>query len=78
MGHGVGLHMCEPPSIQPDDTTELVPGMCLTIEPRVAYTVAGADGPEPRLLFAEENGVVTEDGFELLTRRAPFELPVVS
>ena len=78
MGHGVGMHMCEPPSINPNDTTELVPGMCLTIEPGMAYTVDGPDGPQPRVLLTEENGVVTEDGFDLLTRRAPYELPVVS
>ncbi|MSO93010.1 MAG: aminopeptidase P family protein [Rhodospirillales bacterium] len=77
MGHGVGLHMCEPPSVHPDDKTVLVPGMTITIEPSMAYTVAGPKGPEARVLVTEENLVVTEDGAKLLTRRAPPELPIV-
>lgn len=77
MGHGVGLHMCEPPSVHPDDKTVLVPGMTITIEPSMAYKVDGPNGPENRVLVTEENMVVTEDGGRLLTRRAPPELPIV-
>ena len=44
--------------------------MVLTIEPGMEY----APG---RMLTHEENVVVTASGAELLTRRAPRELPVI-
>ena len=77
MGHGLGLRMCEPPSIQPDDESVLEPGMILTIEPGISFTTPGVDGPESKVMIHEENVVVTEDGCALLTRRAPPELPVI-
>ena len=70
MGHAIGLHLTEPPSNKPDDDTVLVPGMVMTIEPGLAY----GDG---LMMLHEENLVITEDGCELLTRRAPRELPVI-
>jgi Xaa-Pro aminopeptidase len=77
LGHGVGLRMCEPPSIHPDDDTVLEPGMTLTIEPGIAFVGPGRNGPEKKVMIHEENVLVTEDGCELLTRRAPPEMPVV-
>ena len=77
MGHGIGMRMCEPPSNSPDDETLLVPGMTLTIEPGTPFTIDGPDGAEQKLLVHEENVVVTEDDAELLTRRAPREMPVI-
>ena len=76
-GHGVGLRMCEPPSNSPDDETVLLPNMTLTIEPGIPFTVPGPDGPERKILVHEENVVVTEDGGDLLTRRAPREMPEI-
>jgi Xaa-Pro aminopeptidase len=76
-GHGVGLRMCEPPSNSPDDETVLTPNMTLTIEPGIPFTAHGRDGPERKILVHEENMVVTEDGADLLTRRAPPEIPVI-
>jgi Xaa-Pro aminopeptidase len=70
MGHAIGLHLTEPPSNKPDDDTVLVPGMVMTIEPGLVY----GDGA---LMLHEENLVITETGCELLTRRAPRELPVL-
>jgi Xaa-Pro aminopeptidase len=70
MGHGLGLQLTEPPSNMPGDDTPIVPNMVLTIEPGMEY----APG---KMIVHEENIVVREDGAELLTRRAPWEMWVV-
>ena len=77
MGHSVGLRMCEPPSIHPEDETVLEAGMILTIEPGISFSKTAEDGPEGKVMVHEENLVVTEDGAELLSRRAPPEMLVV-
>ncbi|MSO93501.1 MAG: aminopeptidase P family protein [Rhodospirillales bacterium] len=77
MGHGLGMRMCEPPSIHPEDFTVLKAGMTITIEPGISYTHDGKSGPEPRVMVHEENVTVTEDGVAMLTRRAPPEMSVV-
>ncbi len=66
MGHGLGMQLTEPPSNMPGDTTVIEPGMVLTIEPGMEY----APG---KMIVHEENAVITEDGAELLTARAPRE-----
>lgn len=70
LGHGLGMQLTEPPSHMPGDQTCLAAGMVLTIEPGVTM----ANG---KMLVHEENIAITDDGFELLTRRAPRELPVI-
>ena len=70
-GHGLGLQLTEPPSNMPGDKTVLVPGMVMTVEPGLAY----APG---KMIVHEENLVITENGCELLTRRAPEEMPVIT
>lgn len=70
LGHGLGLTLTEWPSLTPKDTTELRDGMVLTLEPGVQI----APG---RLLVHEENIVLRAGGAELLSLRAPFDLPVI-
>lgn len=70
LGHGLGMQLTEPPSNRPGDDTPLVPGMVMTIEPGMEF----APG---KMLVHEENVVIREDGCELLTWRAPREMPVV-
>lgn len=70
MGHGLGMQLTEWPSLTPADQTVLQPGMVLTLEP-------GLEIVPGRMMVHEENVVIREDGAELLTRRAPRELPII-
>jgi Xaa-Pro dipeptidase len=70
MGHGLGIQMTETPSNRIGDDTVLEVGMVITIEPGMFY------GPR-MLMLHEEDAVITENGIELLTRRAPRELPII-
>ncbi|EBA07674.1 M24 family metallopeptidase [Sagittula stellata] len=71
LGHGLGVTLTEWPSFTPQDKTELREGMVLTLEPG-AWVAPG------RMLVHEENIVLRADGPELLSPRAPAELPVLS
>lgn len=70
LGHGLGTQLTEWPSNTADDETVLEPGCVLTLEPGMCF----APG---RNMVHEENIVITGDGADWLTRRAPAELPVV-
>lgn len=74
LGHGLGIELTETPSITPYDHTVLEPGMVLTIEPALTYGDGHSDG---YVMVHEENIVVTESGYQMLSRRAPAELPVI-
>jgi Xaa-Pro aminopeptidase len=68
VGHGLGLDVTELPHVAEFDSTVLEAGMVVTVEPAIA-TLYGA-------FHVEENVLVTEDGFEILST-APWELVTV-
>jgi Xaa-Pro aminopeptidase len=70
LGHGLGVTLTEWPSFTPKDQTVLRAGMVLTLEP-------GAQIAPGRILVHEENIVLREGGPELLSTRAPADLPVL-
>lgn len=68
LGHGLGVSLTEWPSFTPQDTTELREGMVLTIEP-------GVEIAPGKIMVHEENIVLRTTGAELLSTRAPADLP---
>ncbi|MFP3548831.1 M24 family metallopeptidase, partial [Rhizobium sp. SIMBA_035] len=70
-GHGLGLTLTEWPSFTPKDNTPLRAGMVLTLEP-------GAILRPGCIMVHEENIVLRERGAELLSPRAPAELPEIT
>jgi Xaa-Pro dipeptidase len=70
-GHGLGMQLTEWPSLTPSDQTVLQSGMIITLEP-------GLEVSPGRMMVHEENIVIRESGADLLTRRAPRELPVIA
>ena len=69
-GHGLGIQLTEPPSLAAFDQTILKEGMIMTIEPGIAI-------PGGRFLVTEENIVIRDGAPQLLTARAPEDLPVI-
>ncbi len=70
MGHGLGMQLTESPSITRHDETVLRDGMVMTLEPGLAY----GDG---KVMVHEENLVVRDNGYELLSIRAAAEIPII-
>lgn len=70
LGHGLGVTLTEWPSFTPLDQTPLRAGMVLTLEPAC---IIGAG----RIMVHEENIVLTDQGAELLSPRAPEHLPQI-
>ncbi len=70
LGHGLGLQLTEPPSHRPEEITVIKENMVLTIEPGIEYE-------KDKMLVHEENIVIQKDGAELITKRAPREIPVI-
>jgi Xaa-Pro aminopeptidase len=68
-GHGIGLHVPEPPSLHGDDPTPLEHGFTLCVEPAVEHVGLN--------FVVEEEHVVTGAGLERLSPRAPAEILVV-
>jgi Xaa-Pro aminopeptidase len=69
-GHGLGMQLTEWPSNKPGDDTVLQPGMVITLEPGMVFGTG-------KLMVHEEDLVVREDGYELLSRRAAPEMIVI-
>ncbi|MEM3507666.1 MAG: Xaa-Pro peptidase family protein [Candidatus Bathyarchaeia archaeon] len=59
IGHGMGMMLTEPPHIAVYDETVLKPGMVITIEPGIVADYG--------CFHVEENVLVTEDGYEILS-----------
>ena len=71
MGHGLGMQLTEWPSNAVFDNTVLENGMVLTLEPGMQFG-------ENKIMVHEENLGIRKEGSQLLTLRAPEELPVIS
>lgn len=71
LGHGLGITLTEWPSFTPLDHTPLRAGMVLTLEP-------GALVAPGRMLVHEETIVLRAHGPELLSPRAPLDMPELS
>jgi Xaa-Pro aminopeptidase len=70
LGHGLGVTLTEWPSFTPLDDTPLRAGMVLALEPGCVTAVG-------RIMVHEENLVLHEHGAELLSPRAPADLPEI-
>ena len=70
LGHGLGLQLTEPPSNRPEEKTIIKENMVLTIEPGMEYE-------KDKMLVHEENIVIHKDSAELITKRAPREIPII-
>ena len=70
LGHGLGLQLTEPPSHRPEEKTIIKENMVLTIEPGIEYE-------KDKMLVHEENIVIHKDSAELITKRAPREIPII-
>ena len=71
MGHGLGLQLTEPPSIMQSDQTILEKNMIITLEPSIELS-------NDTILVQEENILITEDGYKLLSTRTPEKLPIIN
>ena len=69
IGHGAGLDLTEPPSINLEDPTIIQAGMVLYVEPNFVAPYGN--------FILEANVAVTEDGYEDFTDLPPEELPVI-
>lgn len=70
LGHGLGMQLTEWPSIIPEDNTEMVEGMVMTLEP-------GLEVLDGRIMVHEENIVITKDSARWLSEPVGPELMII-
>lgn len=70
LGHGLGMQLTETPSFTAADETVIEEGMVMTLEPGYCY----GDG---QVMVHEENVLITKTGYELLSARAPRDIPII-
>lgn len=70
LGHGLGMQLTEWPSNTATDMTVLKPGMVMTLEPGMTFA-------EGKVMVHEENIVIRDGEPELLSQRAPAQMPVI-
>lgn len=70
LGHGLGMRLTEWPSFISSDQTQLQENMILTIEPSMTISPG-------RIMVHEENILITKNGPELLSKRAPSDIPII-
>jgi len=70
MGHSVGLQLTEWPSVHPAEITMLEEGMVISVEPSIALPSGGG-----KFIAVEEEVVVTDSGYRLLSTRAAPGIP---
>ena len=70
-GHGLGIQLTEPPSNIFWDDTILEENMVLTLEPSIIY------GKENFLMVAEENIVITKNGYDFLSVPISSKLKII-
>jgi Xaa-Pro aminopeptidase len=78
MGHSIGLRMCEEPSVSEADQTVIQENMVLTLEPGIVLEPARNRQRDKKIVVHEENLVVTANGADLLSLRAPRDIPIVA
>ncbi len=69
LGHGVGLHVHEAPTLSPRGTETLAKGMVVTVEPGIYLPQVGG-------VRIEDLVVITEDGYENMTS-SPKDLIII-
>src|SRR5262249_37286651 len=72
VGHGLGIGLHEPPILEPKNDTPLEPGMVINVEPMVKLEDQG------ECYHTEDLALVTEDGYELLTKPQEELIPITS
>jgi len=71
LGHGLGMQLTEWPSNTPTDMTVLKPGMVMTLEPGMTFA-------KGKVMVHEENIVIHDGAPEMLSRRAPANMPMIA
>lgn len=61
VGHSLGMNVHEYPCLEAGEETPLKAGMVMTLEPNLDSKTAGS-------MVLEQNFIITEDGYELLSK----------